>query len=40
MEYITKKIHELYWKDDINCARTMLICLSELLERIWFIKLF
>ncbi|NMS89265.1 C_GCAxxG_C_C family protein [Clostridioides difficile] len=30
MEYITNRVHELYWKDDVNCARTMLICLSEL----------
>ena len=29
-EYITKQVHELYWKEDINCARTALICLSEL----------
>lgn len=29
-EYITKRVHELYWKEDINCARTALICLSEL----------
>lgn len=25
-------VHELYWKDDINCARTALICLSELFK--------
>lgn len=31
-EYITKRVHELYWKDDINCARTALICLSELFK--------
>ena len=31
-EYITKRVHELYWKEDINCARTSLICLSELFE--------
>lgn len=30
MEYIKQRVHDLYWKDDINCARTMLICLSEL----------
>lgn len=30
MEYITKRVRELYWKEDVNCARTMLICLSEL----------
>ena len=27
---IEKRVHELYWKEDINCARTMLLCLSEL----------
>ncbi len=27
---IKERVHELYWKQDINCARTMLICLSEL----------
>ena len=31
-EYITKRVHELYWKEDINCARTTLICLSELFK--------
>lgn len=31
-EYIMKRVHELYWNDDINCARTTLICLSELFE--------
>ena len=31
-KYITKRVHELYWKEDINCARTSLICLSELFE--------
>lgn len=31
-EYITNRIHELYWKDDLNCARTTRICLSELFE--------
>lgn len=31
-EYIKKRVHELYWSDDINCARTAIICLSELLE--------
>ena len=30
MEQIASRVHELYWKDDINCARTMLICLGEL----------
>lgn len=27
---IENRVHSLYWEDDINCARTMLICLSEL----------
>ena len=31
-EYLTKRVHELYWKEDINCARTALICLSELFK--------
>ncbi len=31
-EYIIKRVHELYWEEDINCARTALICLSELFE--------
>lgn len=30
--YICERVHSLYWDDDINCARTMLICLSELFE--------
>lgn len=30
MDRIKKRVHELYWEDDINCARTMLTCLSEL----------
>ena len=30
-EYIRNRVHELYWKNDINCARTALICLGELL---------
>ena len=29
-DYIKKRVHELYWNDDINCARTTIICLSEL----------
>lgn len=29
---IMNRVHELYWKDDINCARTAIICLSELFE--------
>lgn len=31
-EFIKKRVHELYWNDDINCARTAIICLSELFE--------
>ncbi len=31
-EYIINCVHELYWNDDINCARTTIICLSELFE--------
>ena len=31
-EYIRNLVHELYWNDDINCARTAIICLSELFE--------
>ena len=31
-EYITNRVHDLYWKEDINCARTALVCLSELFE--------
>ncbi|AET67897.1 Putative redox-active protein (C_GCAxxG_C_C) [Desulfosporosinus orientis DSM 765] len=27
---IKERVHELYWKHDINCARTMLTCLCEL----------
>ncbi|MCH1984405.1 C-GCAxxG-C-C family protein [Ruminococcus sp. OA3] len=29
-DFIEKKVHELYWERNINCARTMLLCLSEL----------
>ena len=29
---IKERVHELYWKHDINCARTMLICLCELFD--------
>lgn len=29
---IENKVHDLYWKEDINCARTMLLCLSELFD--------
>lgn len=32
MDYIRDKVHELYYKYDINCARTTLICLSELFD--------
>ena len=31
-EYIVNRVHELYWKDDINCARTALVCLGELFK--------
>lgn len=31
-EHIANRVHELYWKDDINCARTSLICLGELFD--------
>ena len=31
-ECIKNWVHELYWNDDINCARTAIICLSELFE--------
>lgn len=30
MDFIKEKVHKLYWEKDINCARTMLICLGEL----------
>jgi C_GCAxxG_C_C family probable redox protein len=30
-DQIKERVHELYWKYDINCARTMLTCLGE-----WF----
>lgn len=33
-DYIASRVHELYWDEDINCARTALICLSELFETI------
>ena len=29
---IKERVHELYWKHDINCARTMLICLCEFFD--------
>lgn len=28
-EIIEKRVHQLYWDLDLNCARTMLICLGE-----------
>lgn len=31
-EYIKNRVHELYWNDDINCAGTTIICLSELFK--------
>ena len=31
-EYIRNRVHELYWEKDMNCARTTLLCLSELFE--------
>lgn len=31
-EWIAGRVHELYWEKDINCARTALLCLSELFE--------
>lgn len=31
-EWIKNRVHELYWNEDINCARTAIICLSELFE--------
>lgn len=32
MNDIRTRVHDLYWESDINCARTMLICLSELFD--------
>lgn len=29
-EHIAKRVHELYWEKDVNCAGTSLLCLSEL----------
>ena len=29
---IEKRVHDLYWESDTNCARTTLICLSELFD--------
>ena len=31
-DYIAKRVHELYWEQDLNCARTTMICLSELFQ--------
>lgn len=27
---IEKKVHQLYWQRDVNCARTSLLCLGEI----------
>ena len=27
---IIEEVHELYWNNDVNCARTILICLGKL----------
>lgn len=32
MDLIQKRVHELYWNDDINCARAMLLSLGELFQ--------
>lgn len=32
MDLIEKRVHDLYWNKDINCARTMLISLGELFQ--------
>lgn len=32
MDKIREQVHELYWKQDINCARTTLMCLSRLFD--------
>lgn len=29
-QYIEETVHRLYWEQDVNCARTMLTCLSTL----------
>lgn len=31
-ELIAGRVHELYWKYNVNCARTMLVCLGALFE--------
>jgi len=33
-DYIVNRVHELYWNNNINCARTAIICLSELFETV------
>lgn len=30
--FIEKEVHDLYWNDDINCARTILLTLSKLFQ--------
>ena len=32
MDLIHTRVHELYWIDDINCARAMLLNLGELFQ--------
>ena len=32
MDLIDKRVHELYWVEDVNCATTMLTCLGELFD--------
>ena len=32
MDLIQTRVHELYWNDDINCARAMLLSLGELFQ--------
>ena len=32
LTYIKKRVHELYWNEDLNCARTTLLCLAELFK--------
>ena len=31
-EYINERVHSLYWNDDLNCATTTLITLSEIFQ--------
>lgn len=33
-ENIKNRVHELYWNDNVNCARTALICLGELFNTV------